>query len=402
MPHVVNTAELIREGVLTEVQGAIIAARSRRAMVALAVNALLSAGILAAALGFVFWLADPFAVALVGALFLAVGAAVLLRGRAEFAMLGNAAALIGAGMLGAGSAIEIVDKLPRVPGGGLLLLLGAGLGAGALKVLRSGPVAAHFVSGSVLLIGLALHLTGLALWVDAAASLPAVMPLASLYAAGLLVAAGLATDLRLVTALAIVPFAQVLNTGTAYWHAVYAFYSPEPTLSILQMGALVAACLWVVARSGERIARHAGILAIMAFVVANLCFLVGSLWGDVIGESWARAGYEDFRTADGAYDWEAFEAARQAYVERALSIPRVVFAVIWAGLLAAGALWAAHRGHRGLFNATLTFGAIHGYTQAFESFAQEPLAYVLGGLAAIPLAWGAWRLNARFDDRAAV
>lgn len=401
MPHVVNTAELIREGVLTEAQGAVIAARSRAAMVALAVNALLSAGILAAALGFVFWLADPFAVALVGALFLALGAAVLLRGRAEFAMLGNAAALIGAGMLGAGSAIEILDKMLPVPGGALLLLLGAGLGAAALAVLRRGPVSAGFVSGAVLLIGLGLHLMGLALWVDAAGAAGLVLPLASLYAAGLLVAAGLAIDLRLITALAIVPFAQMLNTGTAYWHAVYAFYSPEPTLSILQMGALLAVCLWVVARSGERLARHAGILAIMAFIVGNLCFLVGSLWGDVVGESWAGLGYEQFRTSEGDYDWEAAEAARRAYLDRALVIPRWVFATLWAGLLAAGALWAAHRGQRGLFNATLTFGAIHAYTQAFESFAQEPLAYVLGGLAAIPLAWGAWRLNARFEDRAA-
>jgi hypothetical protein len=401
MPHVVNTAQLIHEGVLTEAQGAVIAARSRAAMVALAVNTLLSAGILAAALGFVFWLADPFAVAVVGGLFLALGAVVLLRGRAEFAMLGNAAALIGAGMLGAGSAIEILDKMLPVPGGGLLLLLGAGLGAGALAVLRRGPAAAGFVSGSVLLIGLALHLTGLALWVDAAGSAGLVLPLASLYAAGLLVAAGVAVDVRLVTAMAIVPFAQMLNTGTAYWHAVYAFYSPEPMLSILQMGALLAACLWVAARFGDRIARHAGMLAIMAFVVGNLCFLVGSLWGDVIGESWARVSYDHFRTPEGAYDWEAAEAARSAYMERALVIPRWVFAILWAGLLAAGAFWSAHRGQRGLFNATLTFGAIHAYTQAFESFAQEPLAYVIGGLAAIPLAWGAWRLNARFDARAA-
>ncbi|MFN3823329.1 MAG: hypothetical protein ACK4RN_05065 [Pseudorhodobacter sp.] len=398
MPHVVNTAQLIREGVLTEAQGAVIAARSRSAMIALAVNSLLSAGILAAALGFVFWLADPFAVAVVGALFLVLGAMVLLRGSAEMSMLGNAAALIGAGMLGAGAAIEIVDKLPRELGGGFLLLLGAGLGAGALKVLRSGPEPAHFVSGAVLLIGLALHLTGLALWVEAAGPGRLVIPLASLYATALLVAAGTAIDVRLVTALAIVPFAQMLNTGTAYWHAVYAFYSPEPTLSILQMGALLAACFWAAARFGERIARHAGMLGIMAFVVGNLCFLVGSLWGDVIGESWANVSYDHYRTADGSYDWEAADAARRAYMDAALVIPRWVFATLWAGLLAAGSFWAAHRGHRGLFNATLTFGAIHGYTQAFESFGQEPLAYVVGGLAAIPLAWGAWRLNARFED----
>ncbi len=48
---------------------------------------------------------------------------------------------------------------------------------------------------------------------------------------------------------------------------------------------------------------------------------------------------------------------------------------------------------RGLFNAGMTFAGIHGYTQMLESFSDEPLAYVIGGLAAIPLAFGLWRLN---------
>jgi hypothetical protein len=47
----------------------------------------------------------------------------------------------------------------------------------------------------------------------------------------------------------------------------------------------------------------------------------------------------------------------------------------------------------------MTFGGIHAYTQAFETFYDEPLAYVIGGLAAIPLAWGLWRLNDQFEAR---
>ena len=45
------------------------------------------------------------------------------------------------------------------------------------------------------------------------------------------------------------------------------------------------------------------------------------------------------------------------------------------------------------FQDALTFAGIHAYTQMFESFYDEPLAYVIGGLAAIPLAFGLWRLN---------
>ena len=68
-------------------------------------------------------------------------------------------------------------------------------------------------------------------------------------------------------------------------------------------------------------------------------------------------------------------------------------------LLIIAAAWSAHTNRRGIFNASMTFGAIHAYTQVFETFYDEPLAYVVGGLAAIPLAWGLWRLNNRFESR---
>ena len=67
--------------------------------------------------------------------------------------------------------------------------------------------------------------------------------------------------------------------------------------------------------------------------------------------------------------------------------------VLWAAALAALILWSAHKAQRGLFNASVTFAGIHAYTQLFESFYDEPLAYVIGGIAAIPLAWSMWRLD---------
>ncbi len=50
-------------------------------------------------------------------------------------------------------------------------------------------------------------------------------------------------------------------------------------------------------------------------------------------------------------------------------------------------------GSHAIANYVTIFLAIHAYTQFFESFADEPLAYAIGGLVAIPLAWGMWRLN---------
>ncbi|MBT8411759.1 MAG: hypothetical protein KJP02_08180, partial [Octadecabacter sp.] len=84
----------------------------------------------------------------------------------------------------------------------------------------------------------------------------------------------------------------------------------------------------------------------------------------------------------------------------AITISANVYSIVWALLLALAAAWSAHTNRRGVFNAAMTFGAIHAYTQAFESFYDEPLAYVIGGLAAIPLAWGLWRLNDLFEARA--
>ncbi|MEL6978006.1 MAG: cisplatin damage response ATP-dependent DNA ligase, partial [Pseudomonadota bacterium] len=42
---------------------------------------------------------------------------------------------------------------------------------------------------------------------------------------------------------------------------------------------------WIARHRPERIARHARVLAVLGFVVANLCALVGSLFGDYVGET---------------------------------------------------------------------------------------------------------------------
>ena len=154
------------------------------------------------------------------------------------------------------------------------------------------------------------------------------------------------------------------------------------------MALLMLACGWAVARWSDRIGRHAGMLAIMAFVVANLTFLVGSLSGDVIGESWASVEWS-------GKEWPQYEAMREAFRAASVEISAGAYAVTWARGLAAMAAWAAHRGKRGLFNAAMTFAAIHAYTQAFESFGADHLVFVIGGLAAVPLAWGMYQLDAK-------
>ena len=387
---VANLDTLVADGVLTPDQARALQDRSRAAMLGLVVHVLLAGGVLAAAGGFVLVLADALAVALAGGLFLAAGIAVLFRADAVWRMFGQSAALIGAGMLIGGGVLRALDVLGERGAGLAFLLAGAALAAGAGGAFRRAGPGLRFVSGFLMLAGIGLHIAG-AYMLAAFANLDGLpVALLHLYTAALIAAAGWLTDVRLVTALAIVPFAQMLDTSTFYFHAAYVFYSPEPTLSVIQMGLLIAACLWVIRHRPDRDARHAGILAILAFVVANLCLLVASLWGDTVGDTFARRLFE----ADGV-DWDIVQQRFDAWQASALHIPAGVFSILWAAALAACAVWAGRTHRRGLFNASLTFGAIHAYTQMFESFGDGPLAWLVGGMAAIPLAWGIWRLNRR-------
>ena len=335
-----------------------------------------------------FLLADAALVALWGSLSVATGLLILAKGRAVYRIFGNASALIGAGMLAAGAGFELARTYPDVAMPGMLVLGGI-MAALAVGGYLKGAAHTRFAAGSVLVMGAALVVAGVYFGATFYGVSGWPMPALHLAVFAIIVAVGWFLDLRIVTALAIVPFAQMMDTGTFYRHAMYVFYSPEPTLSILQMGALIAVCVWVARAAGPRTIRQAGILAIMAFIVANLCFLVGSLWGDVVGQ------YLWGPVRDGG-DYDAFVTARDAFMAQAVVIPEGVYAMIWAILLVAVAIWTAMRNKRGLFNTAVTFGAIHAYTQVFESFGTEPLAYVLCGLSAIPLAWGLWRLNDRF------
>lgn len=396
MHTLADTRQLTLDGIITPDQANIINARAREAMVAIAINTLLCAGIIAATLGTIFWLASAPAVAVFGSVLLGAGLLILSRAGDMYRMFGNAAALIGAGMLIGGAGIELVDKYYDLAPW-IMLPAGAVVALIAARALLQGGLTTRFVQGSIFLMGLALHLAGLLVLMEQWQISGAAAPLVHGYIAALVALGGWVTNVRFVTALAIVPFAQMLSTSTSYFHASYAFMSPEPTLSILQMSALVAALLWLAARVDERTARHARTLTIMGFIVANLCALVGSLWGDVVGQSLFGPGYD--WASDQSY--EEFEATQQAFAAQTLTISANVYSVLWAIALAAIIAWAAHTNRRALFNAGVTFAAIHAYTQMFESFTDEPLAYVIGGFAAIPLAWGMWRLNHWLSQRTA-
>lgn len=394
MAHVIQTEALVEEGVITSDQGDIIARRSRQVMVSLVINSVLCFGIIAAAAGFIGLLADALAVAIVGGLFLGIGATILVKATDLYRMFGTASALIGAGMLTGGASIEILDIFGEQSGGLALMVLGLVGALAAALFNRVGPEHTGFLTGSLLLMTGAMHIGGLYLWAGSADISGIAVPMLHFYVASAIFAAGVFIDVRFITALAIVPFAQMLDTGTFYFHAMYAFYSPETTLSIVQLAVAMAICVAVAGLLTDRYRRHTHMFGIMAFIVANLCFLVGSLWGDVVGSHIWGPGFRDYSD-----DYQTYRDAVDAFEASTLVISEHMYSIVWAILLILAAFWSAQTNRRGIFNAAMTFGAIHAYTQAFETFYDEPLAYVIGGLAAIPLAWGLWRLNDQFESR---
>lgn len=394
MYAVADTNVLVAEGTLTRSQAERIEALSRQNMVALAIHSILVFGIIAATGGLIFWLGTPVSVAVAGAAFLALGYGLLSRLGADFSMFGNAAALIGAGLLIGGTTFEMLHRYEEVAGP-TLLILGAVLSAGLIFIRQRYARLAAFVFGAILVMAVAAHLVGLAAWLAFAEASGWPIVLAHGYGAVVAVALGWYLNVRLITALAIVPLAQMLDTGTFYDHAMYAFYSPESTLTIAQMVLVIGIALVVAARVAPRHARHALILALMACIVANLAALVGSLWGDVVGESLV-VGYR--RGPD--QTWDEFEALQEAFRAQTITISANLYTVLWAITLGALVIWTALSNRRGLFNVCVTFAGLHAYTQLFESFGDAPLAYVIGGLCAIPLAWGVWKANAFLMARA--
>ncbi|MEL6641049.1 MAG: hypothetical protein AAFP98_07020 [Pseudomonadota bacterium] len=392
MAVLADTQMLVADDVISKAQALEIESRARQLMVNAGINAVLCAGILAATLGLIAYLADPLAVAITGILMLGSGLFILHRSADVYRMFGNAAALIGSGMLIGGAFAELLESYEAIAGtASLILSVPIVLIAG--RSMLHGGLTARFVAGSIFLMGGALHLAGVGLLMDQFEIGGGLKSLSYLYAAIVIAISGWVTDTRAITALAIAPFAQMLDTSTSYFHAAYVFYSPESTLSILQMGALIVACCYAMSKVGARTERHLRITAVMAFVVANLCALVGSLWGDVIGSHVWGPEADGYAAYD---DWDAYSAAKSAFAETAWVISDSTYTVVWAFALIAIIFIASHKNQRGLFNTGVTFLAIHAYTQAFESFYDEPLAYVIGGFVAIPLAWGMWRLNQRF------
>lgn len=64
-------------------------------------------------------------------------------------------------------------------------------------------------------------------------------------------------------------------------------------------------------------------------------------------------------------------------------------------VLIAAALWAMRINRRWLVNVAAIFGAIHFYTQWFETLGATPVSVLLGGLMMLAIALALWAFNRR-------
>lgn len=385
MTCVVDIESLQADGWLDDRQAREIARRSRETLMHLAINCVLFAGIIVATLGLIFWLADPVAVAAAGTGFLITGVLALVLTRDEFRMLANASAVIGAGMLLGGLAVEML-KTHAVIADPVMIFSGAAVALMSAFLFWKGPAETQFLTGTVLVMGIALHLAGLGNAVDAAAELWRIP--AFFYAAALITAVGVLIDVRLVTAFAVLPLAGAFATRAQAFDLDILFFPPDAALTLLLMSGVAGVSLWLARGHGLRLSRHLLTVATLSLISVNLCFFHGSLDGDGFGKVFfERPVWDD------ALGPEANRNMLRTYRRGLFFIPDDAFILTWFLALVASAVWAARRNLRGVFNTSVVFGAFHVAAQLLERNQYDAAVWASIGLAVIPVAWGMWKAN---------
>ncbi len=180
--------------------------------------------------------------------------------------------------------------------------------------------------------------------------------------AGLLIAGAVAARSGLLASLSVFALLAALGGATEYEHASYFLEVTRPFLTVVVFAALMALGYGVARVVPPVFARIADIFARTAFVVVNLGFWIGSLWGD-----------------RHAFDTDS----------------DVGFIIGWALCIVGTGAWGARTNNRWLVNTAATFGAIHLYTQWFEHLGATPGSIILAGLFLIAAAYALIAYNRR-------
>lgn len=189
----------------------------------------------------------------------------------------------------------------------------------------------------------------------------------------------------LLMAAAVLALGACLGAKAGYWHATYALAIYEPALTIVLFSALALPTYFVSKRLPSEYERLALIAARTSVFMVNFGFWIGSLWGDNL-----RLIRSIIHNDPGILT---------AGVGSDIISP-FMFAVGWAIVLLAAAVWGMRANRRWVVNVAAVFGAIHLYTQWFDRLGPGPLAFIVGGLLMLAFAYGLWALNRHFTGKA--
>lgn len=179
--------------------------------------------------------------------------------------------------------------------------------------------------------------------------------------------AAIAAKSGLLVTLSLLGVSALLGAQTAYWHATYAFGTNRPTLTVAVFAALAIGLYQISKLLRSDYQRLALIAARVSVFFVNLGFWIGSLWGDELSENFGIAAS--------------------------------AFTFWWAVALVGTGVWAARANRRWVVNTCATFGAIHFYTQYFETIGASPGSILLAGLLAIGIALGIAKYNREAKSR---
>ena len=146
-----------------------------------------------------------------------------------------------------------------------------------------------------------------------------------------------------------------LGSDTFYTHARYSLIIQDPFNTIVAFSLLSALAYILSTKLQNKYKRISIIFSRTCLFIVNLGFWVGSLWG---------------------------ENANQVSIS-------------WAIALFAVGVWGAKEGKRFVVNIVATFGAIHFYTQWFETFGAQPISLLFCGVGLLGLVYGLAKYNKR-------
>jgi hypothetical protein len=198
--------------------------------------------------------------------------------------------------------------------------------------------------------------------------------------------AAIAARSGLLMAAAVLALGACLGARAGYWHATYALAIYEPAVTIVLFTALAFATYFLSKRLPAEYERLALVAARTSIFMINFGFWIGSLWGDNL--RLIRSLLHDDPTI------------LTSGVTGPDIISPFMFAVVWAIVLLAAAVWGMRANRRWVVNVAAVFGAIHLYTQWFDSLGPGPLAFIIGGLLMLAFAYGLWALNRHFTGKA--